>query len=458
MDQTGLTGKIPISLVSLIDSLDTSSKLLKTLKLKVLCSWKYLTEKNLTSDSASVREFNTLVESSHKKLWEVDKALLNWYDGELVKLAKDSQLQAALKSFTTDSEYKTIKNSIWGTRVITEVKVPKVQKVATIKESISNELTPLFDHNVKQVAFDIETPESLRAQPFKQVKVVANNPQNLRILKVFESAPNERSIPISGNDNLRPLEEIHTCADIQRKKICYLRRRDKEWFMYLVTPTNFDKDQPETTEVRIEKSAVQGFVQQGEQGPIAVFDCEVSASAREVRIMRLDTSRNQSVWGENLNKSSTRELVNFAYRRQHGVIVLKQSNKYSAIFFNDKCATTLDYQAPGYFDCDLFEQPRNEKYLSSHIYFKANGLPFPYFVHVFESFVLVNYYSNNRGAAYVSIRSQRLEIGDNAVSANWTWTQSDRYEAVERLVLEFLPKEAAGQPAGARNVRLLVKF
>ena len=448
MADNSIAGKIPIDLVSLIDTLDTTSKLCKTIKLKLLCTWKHLSEKfQTTTDSTSVREFIHILGAAHKDLWSVDNTLSDWYQNKLMNQATDKQLQTALKAYTSDSEFKSIKNSIWGSRVITDIRIPKSEKKAAIKETVTSELTPLVSYNTQDVPFDEVTGDVNKPiSPFKQAKLNDNN--TITVYRIFQSTTKDKPIPIvDGATEPKQLNEADIGVDIQKKKVCYLKKKGIDWVLYYVPPAEFDKDSPKTAEYKIEKDkkVVKGFARIGDHGPVVVVQIESSEKSYEVRILRSSLVESSSFsltneWGEKLNKNPKLELVAFEYRRQHGVILLKEDNKYCAIFFNDKNGPTLNSSALGYFDYDLFEQPCTEAHLNTHIYFKSNGLPFPYFVHVFQSFVLINYYSNNRGAAYVSIRSQRLKIDPTPVNATaikvgWVWTKSDRYEAEERLML-----------------------
>lgn len=453
MDQTSLADKMPIDLVSTIDTLDMLSKSAKTVKLKLLCAWKHISEKQHSAlESEAVQEFIKILIPAHKKLWALNQTLLDWYKNEINNVAKQ-QLHDSLNAYMTDSQFRSIKNSIWGGRLITDIKLPKAQKKATIKETVSSELTPLVSYNAKHLSFEEQTPEELKNGPFKQVQLEAEK-KSLKILRIFSSTP-KKSIAIVESDKLNPVEDQHISTDIQRKEVCYLRSKDKDWVLYYVPPTEFDKDMPKAVEYKIPKAAHRGFARVGEHGPVAVFECVADSSKSEVRIMRLiqreDEKNDQIVWGENLNVAQARELVAFEYRRKHGVILLRDPTtntsketgfKYSVVIFNDKNGQTLDFKTSGYFDCDLFEKPCSDIHLNTHVYFKQNGLPFPYFVHVFQKFVLVNYYSNNRGAAYVSIRTQKLDIveGNNITDASWCWTKSneDRSEAVERLLLTMI--------------------
>jgi hypothetical protein len=451
MDHLSLEGRIPLELVSLLDTLDTMVKTTKTIKLKLLCTWATLSEKNESPDMPSIKEFNRLLTDAHQKLWKTEHELLTWYKTQLVELSKEGKLTKALTSYTSDNEFRTNKKSIWGSKLITDLKAPNISKKQAVKQFISNELTPLFDYTIKKVPID-DAIQYDGKKKFTQISLTqSNNQQTITLLKNQQSPP--KTFNVSNKNNHSPVEIAHISADIDRKKLCYLSRKEKEWTLFYLSPSTFDNEEPAMIETPINRAAVQGFLHIGEQSLVGVFDCEVSANNREVRILRVDSTdrtRITSTWGENLNGSSNRELVSFSYRRQHAVIMLKQSNKYSAIFFNDKSSPTTDAKAPGYFDCDLFEQSNEARYLSSNIYFKSNGLPFPYFVHIFDSFLLVNFYSNIRGAAYVSIRSQRLDYQFKISRAEWCWTESDLYDAEERLLLEYTSSDA--------SVKKFVKF
>ena len=439
MATDSLAGQIPIDLVSVIDTLDTTCKLTKTLKLKLLSTWKYLSETIPGDNTEAIAEFVRLLTQAHKQLWEVDQTLVSWYQSQFLNQCKNATTERALKSFVTDSEYKSLKTSIWGNRVITDMKAPKAAKKIATRETITNELPSLFDLSLKELALEVED-KNQKYIAFKQAELNPGKTLSLKVLDIKKLDDQNKEVKCLINSNSPgPLKDSDLNIDIERKKICYIVKNtgsDKGGIVYYLPPADFATPNPVLTEYKITKDFSKGIVHPSEQGPVAVFEL---SSPNEVLIFRPDIQnpKGPGVWGENLNKSKSRTLVAFDYRNQHGIILLRESNKFYGIFFNDKCEITLDDRSKVLFDTELPVPPTaSETYLSTHIYFKPNGLPFPYFFNIFESFVLVNFYSNNKGAAYVSIRCQKLDLKTPVKSADWVWIACQKYGIEEALMMK----------------------
>jgi hypothetical protein len=324
------------------------------------------------------------------------------------------------------------------------MKAPKAAKKIATRETITNELPPLFDLSLKELALEVEdeNPFGTKYTPFKQAELNPGKTLSLKVLdtKVLDDSNKKVQCLINSNSP-GPLTINDLNIDIERKKICYIvKTTDKGGIVYYLPPADFATPNPVLTEYKINKDFSKGIVHPSEHGPVAVFEL---TSPNEVRIFRPDIQnpKGPGIWGENLNKSKTRNLVAFDYRNQHGIILLKESNKLYGIFFNDKCEITLDDRSTVFFDTELPVPPTaSETYLNTHIYFKPNGLPFPYFFNIFKSFVLVNFYSNNKGAAYVSIRCQKLDLNTPVKSAEWVWIACQKYGIEEALMMKPEPE------------------
>lgn len=456
MATESLAGQIPIELVSMIDTLDTTSKLIKTLQLKLICAWKHLSEMSKGDYTEAIDQFVRLLPSAHKQLWEVDQTLVNWYQTQFLTQCKNTTAERALKSFVTDSDYKSLKTSIWGSRVITDMKAPKAAKKIATRETVSIELPPLFDSSKKELTLELEEnnpfEKEIDSVPFKKVELSKDRSKNTLSLDVLDlrvlEDPNKKVLHSVNAESpaLQSLADLNT--DFERKKISYfVQNGDKGGIVYYLP---LSKDSSTLTEYKINKPFTKGFVHPSDQGPVAVFQL----SSKEVCIFRPDIQnpRGPGVWGENLNKNKSRDLVAFEYRNQHGIILLKESEKLYAIFFNDKCEITLNDKSTGFIDTELsVPSSSTGDHLNTHIYFKPNGLPFPYFFNVFKSFVLVSFYSNSKGAAYVTIRSQLLTLNPIIESATWVWIACEKYGTEEALQVKV--------KAGSNNTKIgFIKF